>query len=114
MVLSSGSSDDVSGDSMAFRRVTMSDIAIEAGVSVATVSKVLNGSDRVSQETRNRVQALLSERNYERRLAARTGPVAIVDLVLREVSNPWATEIIAGAVEAARRVHATVSVNVLP
>ncbi|MHB1498316.1 MAG: LacI family DNA-binding transcriptional regulator, partial [Acidimicrobiales bacterium] len=45
----------------------MSDIAKEAGVSVATVSKVLNGSDRVSLETRSRVQELLSERNYERR-----------------------------------------------
>ena len=56
-----------------FGRVTMSDIAVEAGVSVATVSKVLNGSDRVSQETRSRVQDLLSERNYERRLAT---PVA--------------------------------------
>ena len=103
-----------SGDSTAPRRVTMNDIAIEAGVSVATVSKVLNGSDRVSQETRSRVQDLLSERNYERRPAARTGPAPVVDLVLREVSNPWAIEIIAGAVEAARRVHATVSVNALP
>ncbi|HTW06648.1 MAG TPA: LacI family DNA-binding transcriptional regulator [Acidimicrobiales bacterium] len=92
----------------------MSDIAIEAGVSVGTVSKVLNGSDRVSQETRDRVQDLLSARNYERRSAARAGPVPIVDLVLREVSNPWATEIIAGAVEAARKAHATVAVNVLP
>jgi DNA-binding LacI/PurR family transcriptional regulator len=92
----------------------MSDIASEAGVSVATVSKVLNGSDRVSQETRTRVQDLLSKRNYERRSAAPTGQAAIVDLVLREVSNPWATEIIAGAVEAARKMHATVAVNVLP
>jgi DNA-binding LacI/PurR family transcriptional regulator len=92
----------------------MSDIAAEAGVSIATVSKVLNASDGVSQETRSRVQELLSRRNYERRAVARAGPAPIVDLVLREVSNPWATEIIAGAVEAARRVHATVAVNVLP
>jgi LacI family transcriptional regulator len=106
--------DGSAGDSTAPRRVTMNDIAIEAGVSVATVSKVLNGSDRVSQQTRSRVQDLLSERNYERRPAARTGPAPVVDLVLREVSNPWAIEIIAGAVEAARRVHATVSVNALP
>jgi DNA-binding LacI/PurR family transcriptional regulator len=92
----------------------MSDIAVEAGVSVATVSKVLNASDGVSQETRNRVQDLLSQRQYQRRPTARTGPAPTVDLVLREVSNPWATEIIAGAVEAARRVHATVAVNVVP
>jgi DNA-binding LacI/PurR family transcriptional regulator len=92
----------------------MSDIAKEAGVSVATVSKVLNGSDRVSLETRSRVQELLSERNYERRTGARTDLTPVVDLVLREVSNPWATEIIAGAVEAAKNVHATVAVSVLP
>jgi LacI family transcriptional regulator/LacI family xylobiose transport system transcriptional regulator len=78
------------------------------------VSKVLNGSDRVSLETRSRVQELLSERNYERRPGARTAPTPIVDLVLREVSNPWATEIIAGGVEAARNAHATVAVSVLP
>ena len=109
-----GGSDGGPVGRLASRRVTMSDIAMEAGVSVATVSKVLNGSDRVSQETLSRVQDLLSERNYVRRPAARTGPAPIVDLVLREVSNPWATEIIAGAVEAARAVHATVAINVLP
>lgn len=112
--LVSAGSDRGSGEAGAPRRVTMSEIAVEAGVSVATVSKVLNGSDRVSQETRSRVQDLLSERNYARRPAARTGPVPIVDLVLREVSNPWAIEIIAGAVEAARKVHATVSVTAFP
>jgi LacI family transcriptional regulator len=114
VVPSGGNSHGGSGRRKAPRRVTMSDIATEAGVSVATVSKVLNGSDRVSEETRNRVQGLLSEHKYERRLAAANGPAAIVHLVLREVSNPWATEIIAGAVEAARRMHATVAVTVLP
>ena len=114
VVPSSGNSHGGSGRRKTPRRVTMSDIATEAGVSVATVSKVLNGSDRVSEETRNRVQGLLSEHKYERRLAAANGPAAIVHLVLREVSNPWATEIIAGAVEAARRMHATVAVTVLP
>ena len=69
-----GAGPDVGyGGSTAPRRVTMSDIATEAGVSVATVSKVLNGSDRVSEETRTRVQGLLSEHKYERRLAAATG-----------------------------------------
>src|ERR1700677_5144842 len=115
MVVSSGGSAQAGpGRRNAPKRVTMSDIASEAGVSVATVSKVLNGSDRVSDETRTRVKDLLSEHKYERRVATTKGPASIVHLVLREVSNPWATEIIAGAVEAARRMHATVAVNVLP
>jgi DNA-binding LacI/PurR family transcriptional regulator len=114
VVPSGGSPKGGSGRRKASKRVTMSDIAVEAGVSVATVSKVLNGNDRVSEETRTRVKDLLSQHKYERRVAAAKGPASIVHLVLREVSNPWATEIIAGAVEAARRMHATVAVSVLP
>ena len=39
-------------------RVTIASIAAQAGVSVATVSKVLNGRDEVASATRERVQQL--------------------------------------------------------
>lgn len=40
------------------------DIAKQAGVSIATVSRVLNGSGRVSEATRKKVEAVLTENNY--------------------------------------------------
>lgn len=49
---------------MARPRTTLTEIAQLAGVSVATVSKVLNDRMDVSPETRNRVQQILSETGY--------------------------------------------------
>jgi len=63
VVSSGGSAQGGPGRRKAPKRVTMSEIAVEAGVSVATVSKVLNGNDRVSEETRTRVKDLLSQHN---------------------------------------------------
>lgn len=45
-------------------RATLSSVAAEAGVSLATVSKVLNGKDDVSAATRERVRRLLDQHNY--------------------------------------------------
>lgn len=53
-------------------RVTRSDIAKKAGVSTATVSYVLNGSNRVGEETRQRVQKIIDEYNYRPDLIARS------------------------------------------
>ena len=43
---------------METKQITIKDIAQPAGVEVSTVSRVLNGKDRVSPETRRRVQQL--------------------------------------------------------
>lgn len=45
-------------------KVTIKDIAREAGVSVATVSNVLNGKGRVSAETAERIQRIIAEKNF--------------------------------------------------
>jgi LacI family transcriptional regulator len=95
------------------KRVTIGEIAGLAGVSVSTVSKVLNGSAEVSTATRNRVQSLLSERNYQRRASVPDGAPPIVDLVFQELESPWAMEIIKGAVEAAAEVGLTVALRSL-
>ena len=50
---------------------TLKDVARHAGVSVKTVSNVVNGWGRMSEETRERVQAALAELNYQPNLPAR-------------------------------------------
>ena len=46
---------------METKQITIKDIAQKAGVAVSTVSRVLNGKDRVSPETRRRVQQIIDE-----------------------------------------------------
>ncbi|GAA4183287.1 LacI family DNA-binding transcriptional regulator [Streptosporangium oxazolinicum] len=84
---------------MAKERVKISDIAEEAGVSVATVSKVLNGRSDVSSATRTRVESALRRHRYERRRSHRRGDVGLVDLVVNELDSAWSTEVIRGAEE---------------
>ncbi|KAF1302718.1 LacI family DNA-binding transcriptional regulator [Candidatus Enterococcus willemsii] len=52
--------------------VGIKDIAKKAGVSISTVSYALNGSSKVTEETRARIQAIAEELNYVPNMAART------------------------------------------
>src|SRR5579875_965233 len=79
------------------RRVTLADIASEAGVSLATVSKVLNGRADVSPTTRARVEQLLAGYGYLRRASGTaSGQARMVELVFHELESEWAIEIIRG------------------
>lgn len=80
------------------KRVTAAQIAREAGVSLPTVSRVLNGHADVSPETRERVERLLVQRGYRRRTRQRQ-TVRLIDLVFRDLDSPWAVEIIRGVEE---------------
>jgi LacI family transcriptional regulator len=95
------------------KRVTINEIAREAGVAASTISKVLNGNHDVSTATRQRVQALLSERNYQRRSSAPKATPPLVDLVFQELESPWAMEIVRGAVEATAEAGMTVALTSL-
>jgi LacI family transcriptional regulator, xylobiose transport system transcriptional regulator len=87
------------------RRVTLADIASEAGVSLATVSKVLNGRSDVSASTRARVEQLLAGYGYLRRASGSgNGTARMVELVFHELESEWAIEIIRG-VERVSREH---------
>lgn len=77
-------------------RPTLSDIAAEAGVSTATVSKVLNGRTDVASATRERVSALLKTHHYPTTDARRTRRSGLVDLVISGLDSPWAIEILRG------------------
>jgi len=90
---------------------TIAAIAREAGVSVPTVSKVLNGRPDVSPATRARVEAAIERHQYRRR-RTRTGSGArLIDLVIHELDFAWAVELIKGVeqVAAAARVGVVLS-----
>jgi LacI family transcriptional regulator len=92
-------------------RVTLADIALAAGVSVATVSKVRNGRTDVAARTRSRVEALLADHKY----AARKRPAGLtrmIDLAFADLS-PWSVEIIRGAEEAATAEGCRIAVSVV-
>jgi len=69
-------------------------VAQLTGVSVSTVSKVLNGHEGVAAETRRRVEAALSEHGYRRPRV--TAPASILDLVFFGLMGDLSTEIIKG------------------
>src|SRR5215831_3137817 len=59
------------------RRVTVRDIAAQTGVSIATVSRVLNGQDHVAPETRELVQRAAEHLRGSRTRAARVAQDAV-------------------------------------
>ncbi len=83
-------------------RVTAAQIAAESGVSVSTVSKVLNGRHDVSASTRRRIEELIRQHGYQPRAGRNEDRPALVDLVFDHINTEWATEIIRGAVAAAQ------------
>jgi DNA-binding LacI/PurR family transcriptional regulator len=88
--------------------MTISGIAKEAGVSVPTVSKVLNGRTDVAAATRARVETVIDKHGYQRRRGARSNGTRMVDLVFHELDSPWAVEIIRGVERVAREERLSV------
>jgi LacI family transcriptional regulator len=80
-------------------RPTLAEIAEAAGVSLPTVSKVVNGRADVAAATRARIEQLLGERNYRHpgvRPGRRSG---LIDVVFNGLDSPWAVEILRGIEE---------------
>jgi LacI family transcriptional regulator len=77
-------------------RPTLALIASEAGVSQATVSKVLNGRTDVAPATRERVSQLLRTYNYLAPGGRRARRSGLIDLVIGGLDSPWAVEILRG------------------
>ena len=84
--------------------ISVRDVADAASVSVGTVSNVLNRPDRVAPETVARVRAAIETLGYVRNDAARqlrAGRSRSVGLVVRDVRNPFFTDVARGAEDAA-------------
>lgn len=69
-------------------RIRMADIAVHAGVSVATVSRVVNGTGQVSEETRHRVLVALDSLGYERPTTFHSTENRVVGIIVPELCNP--------------------------
>ncbi|HVV19331.1 MAG TPA: LacI family DNA-binding transcriptional regulator [Pseudonocardiaceae bacterium] len=85
-------------------RVTIRDVAARAGVSVATVSKVINQRYGVSAETFARVQAVIEELGYEASLVAqslRNHKTNVIGILVSDL-EPFSTELLKGAADAIR------------
>ena len=79
---------------MAGKGVTIAEIAAAAGVSVPTISRVLNGRAGVSVEKRELVERLLAEQGYQRRNRQDRG---LIYFVITDLETQWATTLLRGA-----------------
>lgn len=82
----------------------MRDVAARAGVSPATVSRVLNNTHYIAEETKKRVLGVVDELNYYKNVHARrlaTGRSDLFGLVISDIANPFFPEVIRGFQSAA-------------
>jgi LacI family transcriptional regulator, repressor for deo operon, udp, cdd, tsx, nupC, and nupG len=73
---------------MKAHRARLADIAIQAGVSEATVSRVLNGRPGVAEATRQAVLTALDVLGYERPARLKQHSAGLVGLIVPELDNP--------------------------
>jgi len=89
---------------MSDERVTMHDVARLAGVSLKTVSNVINGYRYLRPETRARVEAAIETLGYRVNMSARNlrrGRTGLIKLVVPELRNPYFAEFADSVVQAA-------------
>lgn len=81
------------------KSITIQDVAKAAGVSVSTVSRVLNDKEDVAVETLEKVRAVIEETGYVSSLAARgmrSHHTNVIGLVLPDVTSPYCVEVMQG------------------
>jgi len=89
--------------------ITMKDIARELNVSVATVSRALKNSPRISRQQRERIQAYANEHNFSPNLIAeslrnsRVRPMKIIGVIVPELTHFYFASVLAGIEEAAEK-----------
>ena len=94
---------------MGEQNATLAEIAAAAGVSVPTVSRVLNGRPGISAPKRHEIERLLEDRGYERRKTRRG--TSLIDFVISSLETQWATELLRGAQAEAARAGADLVVT---
>lgn len=87
------------------KAITIKDVAEKAGVSIATVSRVINETDNVSDQVKLRVKEVIAEMNFKPNPVARSLVMKksrIIGVIVPDISNFFMGEIISGIEEAIR------------
>ncbi len=82
------------------------DVAKRAGVSISTVSRVLNGRDHVNEDVIARVRQAAQELQYQPSRAARAlraNQATIIGLLITDIQNPFFTALVRGVEDVAQR-----------
>ncbi|KFI91925.1 LacI family DNA-binding transcriptional regulator [Bifidobacterium stellenboschense] len=96
----------MSGTKPEKRRVTLRDVAQEAGVSLKTASNVINGNGRMSEATRERVETVIKDLGYRVNVAARNlnrDHTGFITLAVPSLTPPYLAELANRVIDAARR-----------
>jgi len=81
------------------KRATVKDVSLAAGVSTATVSRVLAGFDEVSDETRQRVLEAAKALNYQPNRNARNlrkNTISKIGIIISDIQNPFFGSVVRG------------------
>ncbi|NMM94537.1 LacI family DNA-binding transcriptional regulator [Bifidobacterium oedipodis] len=92
------------------RKAKLAEIAAEAGVSVATVSKVINGRSGVAEQTRTTIERLLSTHGYSKSLAS-TKTSRTIEFVIASLENNGSFELAKELVYQARDFSVGITVT---
>ncbi|KFJ04304.1 transcriptional regulator, LacI family [Bifidobacterium tsurumiense] len=96
------------------KRVTIKDVAQHAGVSIKTVSNVLNNTGSMRPSTKQRVQESMKELGYAINISARslkTGSTKLLGLAIFDFSQPFAPYLVDTVIAAARKCGYGVIIN---
>lgn len=80
------------------KTITIKEIAQKSGVSVSTVSRVLNDSPSVNAEKRQKIQAVIDELGYQPSMFARgmiSNKTNTLAVIVSDITNPYFTELVA-------------------
>lgn len=88
--------------------MSIKEIAKLAGVSTATVSRVLNGSEKVRQTTADKVMKVVEEMNYRldhvaRRMKVKSTDSLVIGLIITDIGNPFFSNVAKGVEDVAFR-----------
>lgn len=89
------------------KRLTINEIAQRAGTSKTTVSFYLNNKfDKMSKETRDRIETVIKETNYQPSVAARSlnaKSTRLIGVIIGDITNSFSNQIVKGIDELARQ-----------